>query len=192
MRDVRHWSDKAGRCPSSNWKITGSRCRPPKPTASANADLRSIRIKLAQTRIVAVDDGIISGRKALLGDVVSAGSEMFRMIRDGRIEWQAELDAQQLPGVKAGQLARVMLPGGIEVEGRVRLVSPMLDGKTSRALVYVSLPIGSMARAGMYASGRIELPSSPALTVPDTSVILRDGRSYVFVLGRTCASASRW
>ncbi|RMT43942.1 Secretion protein HlyD [Pseudomonas syringae pv. solidagae] len=36
----------------------------------------------------------------------------------------------------------------------------------------------------MYASGRIELPSSPALTVPDTSVILRDGRSYVFVLGK--------
>lgn len=64
------------------------------------------------------------------------------MIRDGRIEWQAELDAQQLPGVKPGQLARVMLPGGIEVHGRVRLVSPVLDGKTSRALVYVSLPVG--------------------------------------------------
>ncbi|MBI6818496.1 efflux RND transporter periplasmic adaptor subunit [Pseudomonas syringae] len=152
--------------------------------ASANADLRSIRIKLKQTRIVAVDDGIISGRKALLGDVVSAGSEMFRMIRDGRIEWQAELDAQQLPGVKPGQLARVMLPGSIEVQGRVRLVSPVLDGKTSRALVYVSLPVGAVARAGMYASGRIELPSSPALTVPDTSVILRDGHSYVFVLGK--------
>ncbi|UFI42708.1 efflux RND transporter periplasmic adaptor subunit [Pseudomonas savastanoi] len=152
--------------------------------ASANADLRSIRIKLTQTRIVAVDDGVISGRKALLGDVVSAGSEMFRMIRDGRIEWQAELDAQQLPGVQVGQLARVTLPGGVQVEGRVRLVSPILDSKTSRALVYVSLPTGSMARAGMYASGRIELPSTAALTVPDTSVILRDGRSYVFVLGK--------
>jgi RND family efflux transporter MFP subunit len=151
--------------------------------ASANADLRSTRIKLTQTRIVAVDNGVISGRTALLGDVVAAGSELFRMIREDRIEWQAELDAQQLPGVQAGQLARVMLPGGIQVEGHVRLVSPVLDSKTSRALVYVSLPAGSMARAGMYASGRIELPSSAALTVPDTAVVLRDGRSYVFVLG---------
>jgi len=41
-----------------------------------------------------------------------------------------------------------------------------------------------MARPGMYASGRIELAPSMALTVPDTAVVLRDGRSYVFVLGQ--------
>jgi len=152
--------------------------------ASANADLRSTRIKLAQTRIVAVDDGLISGRKALLGDVVAAGSELFRMIRDGRIEWQAELDARQLARVRVGQSAHLELPDGTPVEGRVRLVSPVLDNKTSRALVYVSLPVGSMARSGMYASGRIELASSMALTVPDTAVVLRDGRSYVFLLGQ--------
>ena len=152
--------------------------------ASANADLRTTRIKLAQTRIVAVDDGLISGRKALLGDVVAAGSELFRMIRDGRIEWQAELDARQLSRVRVGQSAHLELPDGAQVEGRVRLVSPVLDSKTSRALVYVSLPAGSMARPGMYASGRIELAPSMALTVPDTAVVLRDGRSYVFVLGQ--------
>ncbi|KPA87589.1 MULTISPECIES: efflux RND transporter periplasmic adaptor subunit [Pseudomonas] len=151
--------------------------------ASANADLRSTRIRLAQTRIVAVDDGIISGRKALLGDVVAAGSELFRMIRAGRVEWQAELDARQLPQVRAGQSAELELPDGTQVRGRVRLVAPVLDSKTSRALVYVSLPGDSSARAGMYASGRIELADRAALTVPDTAVVLRDGRSYVFVLG---------
>ncbi|SEI20471.1 RND family efflux transporter, MFP subunit [Pseudomonas asplenii] len=151
--------------------------------ASANADLRSTRIRLAQTRIVAVDEGVISGRKALLGDVVAAGSELFRMIREGRLEWQAELDARQLQGVRVGQSAHLELPGGVPVEGRVRLVSPVLDSKTSRALVYVSLPAGTSARAGMYASGYIALADSTALTVPDTAVVLRDGRSYVFVLG---------
>ncbi|WP_338524418.1 efflux RND transporter periplasmic adaptor subunit [Pseudomonas batumici] len=151
--------------------------------AATNADLRSTRIKLTQTRIVAVDDGLISARKALLGDVVAAGTELFRMIRADRIEWQAELDARQLPRVRVGQSARLELPGGAQVEGRVRLVSPVLDSKTSRALVYVSLPAGTPARAGMYASGRIELAPSTALAVPDTAVVLRDGRSYVFVLG---------
>jgi len=151
--------------------------------AATNADLRSTRIKLTQTRIVAVDDGLISARKALLGDVVAAGSELFRMIRADRIEWQAELDARQLPRVRVGQSAQLELPGGAQVEGRVRLVSPVLDSKTSRALVYVSLPAGTPARAGMYASGRIELAPSTALAVPDTAVVLRDGRSYVFVLG---------
>lgn len=150
--------------------------------ASARAELQSTRIRLRQTRIVAVDDGIISARTALLGKVLSAGDELFRLVRDGRIEWQAELDARQLAQVQPGQIARMTLPGGQSVEGRVRLVSPTLSTKTSRALVYISLPNDSAAQAGMYASGQIELAPREAVTVPDTAVILRDGRSYVFTL----------
>lgn len=150
--------------------------------AGARAELQSTRIRLRQTRIVAVDDGVVSARTALLGKVVAAGDELFRLVRDGRIEWQAELDARQLAQVQAGQVARLTLPGGQSVEGRVRLVSPTLNTKTSRALVYISLPSDSPAQAGMYASGQIELPAREALTVPDTAVILRDGRSYVFTL----------
>ncbi|WP_390897919.1 efflux RND transporter periplasmic adaptor subunit [Pseudomonas citri] len=155
--------------------------------ASARAELQSTRIRLAQTRIVAVDDGVISARTALLGKVLSAGDELFRLVRDGRIEWQAELDARQLAQVQAGQVARLTLPDGQSLEGRVRLVSPTLNTRTSRGLVYIELPSDSPAhstgpRAGMYASGQIELAPREALTVPDTAVILRDGRSYVFTL----------
>lgn len=151
--------------------------------AGARAELQTTRIRLKQTRIVAVDDGIISSRTALLGKVLAAGDELFRMVRDGRIEWQAELDARQLAQVQPGQVARLTLPSGQRLEGQVRLVSPTLSTKTSRALVYVALPTDSGAQAGMYASGQIELPPREALTVPDTAVILRDGRSYVFTLG---------
>lgn len=150
--------------------------------AGSRAELQTTRIRLRQTRIVAVDDGIVSSRTALLGKVLSAGDELFRLVRRGRIEWQAELDARQLAQVRAGQVARLTLPDGQSLEGRVRLVSPTLDTKTSRGLVYVSLPEDSTAQAGMYASGQIELSPREALTVPDTAVILRDGRSYVFTL----------
>ncbi|GFM64324.1 secretion protein HlyD [Pseudomonas cichorii] len=149
----------------------------------ATADMQSIRIRLGQTRIVAVDDGIISSRTALLGNVVNAGTELFRLVREGRIEWQAELDARQLLQVKPGQHAQLTLPDGQSVAGQVRLLSPILDNNTGRALVYVALESGSAARSGMYASGRIELPARPALTVPDTAVFLRDGRSWVFTVG---------
>lgn len=151
--------------------------------ASAEADLRATRINLGQTRILAVDDGVISSRTALLGKVLAAGDELFRLIRGNRIEWQAELDARQLSQVRIGQVARVQLPDGQQVTGQVRLVSPVLDAKTSRALVYVALPVGSPAQAGMYASGRIDLPTRDALTLPDSAVVLRDGRSYVFSVG---------
>ncbi len=150
---------------------------------TATADMQSIRIRMGQTRIVAVDDGIVSSRAALLGNVVSAGTELFRLVRGGRIEWQAELDARQLAQVQAGQPAHLTLPDGQSVEGKVRLVSPIIDNNTGRALVYVALDVKSAARSGMYASGRIELLPAPAMTVPDSAVILRDGRSWVFVVG---------
>ncbi|KOY00812.1 hemolysin secretion protein D [Pseudomonas nunensis] len=159
--------------------------------AGAKAELQTAQIRLKQTRIVAVDDGIISSRTALLGQVPTAGDELFRLVRDGRIEWQAELDARQLSRVEAGQVARLTLPGGQSLEGQVRLVSPTLSTKTSRAVVYVALPKDSPAQAGMYASGQIELPPREALTVPDTAVILRDGRSYVFTLSDDSHVAQR-
>ena len=106
---------------------------------SAEADLQSKLTTLAQTRVLAVDDGIISSRSALLGNVVNTGAELFRLVRQGRIEWQAELDAQQLVHVKVGQVAHVTLPGGKVVNGAVRLVAPTLSISTGRAIVYISL-----------------------------------------------------
>jgi len=147
--------------------------------AAAEAELASIRLQLAQTRIVAVDDGVVSSRNAVLGNVVATGSELFRLLRKGRIEWQAELDSVQLAQIKVGQAARISLPDGNIVTGKVRLIAPTLNTNTGRGLVYVSLNKGAV-RTGIYSSGEIDLDASPAVTVPATAVVMRDGRSYVF------------
>jgi RND family efflux transporter MFP subunit len=149
---------------------------------SARAQLRSVEIQLAQTNVRAVDDGIVSSRSALLGKVVNAGDELFRLMRQGRVEWQAELDAQQLAQIREGQRAHVTLPGGLVVTGKVRLVAPTLNSNTSRGIVYVELPVKSPAQAGMYGSGTIETGYRDVLTLPDTAVVLRDGKSYVLVI----------
>lgn len=151
--------------------------------ASAEAELDSIQLKLRQTRIVAVDDGIVSSKSAVLGNVVSAGTELFRLVRQGRVEWRPELDARQILRVQAGQSAHVTLPSGEQVDGRLRLVGPTLSTSTGRTTVYVSLPAGSPARPGMFASGAIEFAPRPAQTLPQTAVTLRDGRAYIYLLG---------
>lgn len=150
--------------------------------SSAQAELASTELKLKQTAIVAVDDGVISSRSAVLGNVVSPGNELFRMLRQGRIEWQAEVDAQQLRQIQTGQNAQISLPGGDRVSGKVRLVAPTLSSSTGRALVYVSLDNPGMARSGMHVSGQIELAAKPALTVPESALVLRDGYQYLFSL----------
>ena len=155
-------------------------------TAQANVDAASAqvdaqRIVLARTRIVAVDDGLITTRSVVLGKVVQTGDELFRMIRQNRLEWQAEVDAGQMSKVQPGQYAKVKLPTGEEISGRVRIASPSLSTSSGRGIVYVSLS-DKAAHAGMFANGQIETGVSPALTVPQSAIATADGYHYLFKL----------
>jgi RND family efflux transporter MFP subunit len=157
-------------------------------TAKANVDLAKAQlavqnVTLAQTRIKAVDDGVITSRTALLGQVVSIGTELFHMQRQGRLEWKAEVDATQLPQIKPDAKSAITLPSGEVVEGTVRLAEPTLSTSTGRAFVYVRLPEMNFATSGMFAEGRIEAGLNSVLAVPESAVVLRDGRSYVFEVG---------
>ncbi|WDZ80455.1 efflux RND transporter periplasmic adaptor subunit (plasmid) [Ensifer adhaerens] len=150
---------------------------------SAEASLESQKIKLAQTTIVAADDGLITSRSAQLGAVVSSGSELFRLIRQQRVEWQAEVSARQLPRIQEGLAAMISGPGSESIEGTVRLVSPTVSTDTGRALVYVALAMETHPPVGLYVTGQIELETKPALTVPEAALVQRDGISYVFTVG---------
>lgn len=154
---------------------------------SAKATLTQQQLRLKYTQVVAPDSGLISARSATVGAVVGVGAEMFRMIRQGRLEWRAEVTAPDLARIKAGSRAVVRAASGVEVAGKVRTVAPSVDPQTRIALVYVDLPPSLAAdaplKAGMFASGRFELGASNALTLPQAAVAVRDGFSYVFRLG---------
>ncbi|ASY60422.1 efflux RND transporter periplasmic adaptor subunit [Sinorhizobium sp. CCBAU 05631] len=149
---------------------------------SAEASLESQKIKLAKTTILAADDGLITSRSAQLGAVVSSGTELFRMIRQQRVEWQPEVSARYLPRIKEGLAATFVGPGDRRVKGTVRLVGPTVSTDTGRALLYVALPQEARPPIGLYVTGQIELDTTAALTVPETALILRDGISYVFTV----------
>lgn len=149
----------------------------------ADAQLAAEKVVLRQTRIVAPDDGVISSRSAVLGQVVSSGTELYRMVRQNRLEWRAEVDAKQLGMVRTGQAAEIDLPGGKRLSGKVRIAAPTLSTSTSRAYVYVSLPSDDQANAGMFSSGRIAVGMQSALAIPESALVLRDGHSYVFEVG---------
>lgn len=146
---------------------------------SAKARLDTTALQLRQTRIVAPDDGIVSSKSAILGNVAQAGAEMFRLVRHGRVEWRPEVDGNQLAAVEPGQTAEIQLSTGDKVTGQVREAGPTLSENTGRATIYVSLPYGS-AKPGMFGSGVIYFGSSPAVTVPESALVSRDGRSYLY------------
>lgn len=153
--------------------------------AAAEARLASKRLQLKYAEVVAPDAGVVSARSATLGDVAQVGAELFRLIRQSRLEWRGELTAQQLARVTVGADVELALPDGTRTKARVRQIAPMLSERSRLATVYADLPSGSQARAGMYAEGTVLLEQTPAVVVPSTSIVIRDGRSLVFALDAT-------
>lgn len=147
------------------------------------AALQTKQLRVEQTRVAAPDDGVISARSASVGAVLPAGQELFRLIRQSRLEWRAEVAAADLARVRPGMRADVTPAGGEAVAGTVRMVGPTVDAQTRNGLVYVDLPAPGAARAGMFARGEFEIGEASALTLPQSAVVLRDGFSYVLRLG---------
>lgn len=149
--------------------------------AAARARVQAEDVRLAQSRVVAPDDGVISARTATVGSLTTPNQEMFRLIRGGRLEWRAEVTASELQKLEPGMRATLTTASGTRIEGTVRAVAPSVDPATRNGLVYVDLPPGG-ARAGTFARGEFQLGSGAALTVPQSAVVLRDGFAYVFTV----------
>lgn len=146
------------------------------------ATLRLQEVRAAQLEVRAPDAGVITARAATVGAVVPPGQELFRMIRQARLEWRAEVASADLVRLRPGQVAKVEVPGGGEVSGRVRMVSPTVDVATRNGLVHVDLPDSGPLRAGMFARGEFDLGQREALTLPQSAVLLREGFAYVFAV----------
>ena len=148
------------------------------------------QLRLRQTQVLAPDFGVISARSATVGAVLPAGQELFRMIRQGRLEWRGEVAANDMALLKPGMNALVSAGNGPALKGTVRMVAPTVDAATRNGIVYVDLPAASAgagsvggARAGMFARGEFEVGSGSGLTLPQSAVLLRDGFSYVLRVG---------
>lgn len=147
------------------------------------ASAQAQQLRLGQTQVLAPDAGVISARSATVGAVLPAGQELFRLIRQGRLEWRGEVASSDLARVKPGQAVEVTGASGAKLVGKVRMVAPTVDVQTRNGLIYVDLAASPEARAGMFARGEIDLGSTEALTLPQSAVNLRDGFTYVQRVG---------
>jgi RND family efflux transporter MFP subunit len=157
-------------------------------TAAAKLELAiaqrdELQVKIAHTRFTAPAAGVVSRKSATVGSVVQQGSELFRVIKDGELEWRAELPSHSLSRVQKGARARIALDDGQYVDATVRMVSPTIDPATRNGVAYVALPGNSALKAGAHARGEILMGKAQALSVPESAVLARDGFPFVFTVG---------
>jgi RND family efflux transporter MFP subunit len=151
--------------------------------AVAQADRDAARLRLGFATLTAPDAGVVSARTAQPGQIISSGTDLLRLIRQGRLEWQAELTEADLGRVPVGTVVELTSPGGQRVAGRVRAVSPSVNPETRTGVLYADLPEPGELRAGMFAQGRLLLGTAAATVLPRQAIEIRDGFAYVFVAG---------
>lgn len=150
--------------------------------AQARATLAQSQTQLSQATIRAPVSGLIISRSVTRGQIVAAGTELFRMVRDGRLELDAQVPETDLPLIRAGMTAAITSDHAGETSGTVRIVTSEVDPETRLGIARIALASNSGLKPGMFASARIDVGSQPGVTVPTASVLYRDNRAGVFIL----------
>lgn len=150
--------------------------------ASAQASLSETRTRLAQSEIKAPVSGLIISRSVTKGQIVAAGTELFRMVREGRLELDAQVPETDLPALRAGQTATITSNEGVATSGTIRIVTPEVDAQTRLGLARITLSPGSGLKPGMFARASITAGAQPTTVVPTAAVLYRNNKSGVFIL----------
>jgi HlyD family secretion protein len=153
----------------------------------AKANLDQAAARLRQTEVRAPTAGTITSRSARLGWVPGAGTEMFRVIREDRLELWADVPETDLPAMAVGQKVRIRIDGAAEstrgFDGVVRLVGPAVNPQNRLGKVQIALPADTTLKPGMFVRGMVELGRASVLAVPEQTIVYKDQRPMVFALG---------
>ena len=155
--------------------------------AVAQSQRAELQARLAQTEIRAPTAGVIAKRLVRVGKVLAGGGadEMFHMVRDSILEFDAEIPDRLLARIQPGQQVPLSVQGtdGAQIIGTVRLVAPIVDPETRKGIAHIRLPVEAKLKPGMFVSGVVMVADSNQLAVPESAVVTKDGAAMVFVLG---------
>jgi RND family efflux transporter MFP subunit len=142
-------------------------------SADAQSRLATAKQQLERARVTSPLTGTVSDRPVNAGDVVQPGTPLITVIDPSSMRLEAAVPADQAPDIRLGAPVRFSVsayPGRIFI-GVVQRVNPAVDPTTRQVLIFVSLPnAGSRLVAGLFAEGRVETSSHPALQVPVDAV----------------------
>ncbi len=151
--------------------------------ALIRAQRQELEVKLSRTDIRTPAAGIVSRRTARMGAVsASSADSLFRIIKDGEIELDAEVPEFYLPKLKQGLRARIEIEGAGERTGTVRLVSQEVSTTSRLGRVRIFLGAAPELRIGMFAKAMIDAGRRDAVGVPSTAVLYQNDSATVLAV----------
>jgi len=120
--------------------------------AIAKAALARVRARLAETRLVAPFDGVITARDAEVGQLTQPGTPLLVLEDHSRLDFRTLVKEQDIPHIGNGDAVTVTIDalGGIGLQGKVSQIIPSGDRKTHAFEVEVTLPAHEKLFPGMF------------------------------------------
>jgi RND family efflux transporter MFP subunit len=146
----------------------------------ARSRLASARKQLDHLTVRAPIDGVVAARPANAGDVVSPGTELYRIIDPRSMRLDAAVPSEALSAVKIGLPVAFQVRGYPEqtFQGRIERISPAADPVTRQVSIFVTIPnTAGRLVAGLFAEGRVAQESRHTLVVPLSAVNTDDPAS---------------
>ncbi len=147
--------------------------------AIAEAELKSIasqladvELKLSRTAIKAPFGGLVTARTARIGAIASgAGTPLFTILRDRQLELVADVAEDDILKMRLDQSARISITGLKEpIDGKIRLISPVVNATTRLGAVHIALTNSDMARQGMYGHAIITVAKGDGIILPLSAI----------------------
>jgi HlyD family secretion protein len=143
----------------------------------AEAQRRELTVRERRTEIRAPAAGVVSRRTARIGALAAMnGDPLFRIIRDGVVELEADVPEVTLARLRVGQAATVR-PAGMneDIAARIRLIAPEVSRTTRQGRVRIAIEGGRDVPIGAFARATVVTDRRDGPTVPLSAVLYRAG-----------------
>lgn len=151
--------------------------------AAAKARVVQSRQQMEKTEVRAPFAGIISERSVSNGDTAQVGKALLKVIDPSSIRFDGLIAAEQVTQVKVGNPVRFRINGyeNQQFDGVIERVSPMANSVTRQVEVAVRIQgAGAPLVAGLFAEGRVQTDSRPALMLPESALVRQGDHNYVW------------
>lgn len=95
---------------------------------------------------------------------------LVRIAADDQLELDAEVPGTHVLKLKPGAPARILLDGGSEIGGTVRLIAPVIDPRTQLGHVRIAIARTPALKIGMFVRAAIDANRSCGVSIPRSAV----------------------
>jgi membrane fusion protein, multidrug efflux system len=156
---------------------------------AARARVVGAQQQLRRTEVRAPFDGVVSERKASVGDTTQIGKELLKVIDPRSMRFEGLVSADRMADIKLGQAVSFRVNGveGVQFAGAVKRVDAAANSVTRQVEVLVAFDDASKAPrvAGLYAEGQIAGGGGAAVAMlADGAIVRSDNQAHVWRVGK--------